>query len=232
MFMQISVVIPTFNEELTIGKTLDAIARLVNVSEIVIVDGGSTDKTVEIIESRARVKNLRLVKYGEANLARQMHEGTKHATGEIFWFLFADARPVQGCARQIKQYMRFDEIVGGSFAVVFDGKRRRARFSTWLFAQLRTTGLVYGESAIFARRETYERIKGFRDIPYLEDVDFARRLGKKGRFVHVALPITISSRRFEARGSLRRFAGWSFFQAVYWMGFPPRVLVRRSKAQK
>ncbi len=110
--MKLSVIIPTLNEELTIKKTLDALSRLVNVSEIVVVDGGSTDKTIEIFESHRQIKNLRLIKFGEANRGRQLHEGTKHATGDIFWFLHADTRPVQGCGKQIKQYMRYDEIVG------------------------------------------------------------------------------------------------------------------------
>src|ERR687883_302218 len=98
--MQISVIIPTFNEETTIVKTLDAIKRLVNVDEIIIVDGGSSDKTVEIIENYSIEKPLRLVKFGEANRGRQLHEGTRHASGEIFWFLHADTRPAQGCARE------------------------------------------------------------------------------------------------------------------------------------
>lgn len=224
--MEISVIIPTVNEELTIKKTLDAVSRLVNVSEVVIVDGGSTDATIEIVENYKLNKKLQIVKYGAANRGLQWHEGTRAASGDIFWFLPADTRPVQGCGRQIKQYMRYDEIVGGNFDVVFDGKSRWARFSTRLYAQLKTTGLVYGESAIFARRATYERIKGFRDLPFLEDVDLYKRLGKKGRFVHINLTVTTSSRRFETRRFFLTFAGWSFFQSVYWIGFPPRLLAK------
>jgi len=228
--MEISVIIPTLNEELTIDKTLDAVSRLVNISEVIIVDGGSTDKTIETVENHERIKNLRLVKLGSANRGKQLHEGTRAASGDIFWFLYADARPVQGCGRQIKQYMRYEEIVGGNFDVVFDGKSRWARFLTRLYAQLRTTGLVYGESAIFARRETYERIKGYRDVPFLEDVDLYKRLSKKGRFVHINLPVTTSSRRFENRRFFLAFARWSIFQGIYWIGVPPRVLARGYKA--
>ena len=124
--MEISVIIPTFNEELTIGKTLDALARLVNVDEIIIVDGGSTDKTIEIAKGFKRAKKIKVVNFAEANRGKQLHEGTKHASGDIFWFLHADTRPVQGCARQIKAFMRYDEIVGGNFEVVFSGKSRWA----------------------------------------------------------------------------------------------------------
>ncbi len=227
--MQLSVIIPTFNEELTIKKTLDALSRLVNVDEIIIVDGGSTDGTIAIVENYRELKKLRLIKFAEANRGKQLHEGTKHANGEIFWFLHADTRPVQGCGRQIKQYMRYAEIVGGNFRIIFDGKTGWARFLTWLYPQLRSIGLVYGDSAFFVRRETYEKIKGFKPLPLFEDVDLHKRLLKKGKFVHVNLPVTTSSRRFENRSFIWTFVRWSFFQGLYWIGLPPRLLAKRYK---
>ena len=228
--MEISVIIPTFNEELTIGKTLDALARLVNVDEIIIVDGGSTDKTTEIAENSKRAKKLKIVNFNEANRGKQLHEGTKHASHEIFWFLHADTRPVLGCARQIKALMRYNEIVGGNFEVVFDGDSRWAKFLTKLYPQLRAIGLIYGDSAIFARRETYEKIRGYKPLPLFEDVDFYKRLQKKGRFEHINLPVTTSSRRFESSSFIWTFARWSVFQGLYWVGLPPRFLAKGYKA--
>jgi rSAM/selenodomain-associated transferase 2 len=227
--MKLSVIIPTYNEALTIGKTLDALSRLVNVDEIIVVDGGSADATVRIVESYPANKPLRLIKFTEANRGRQLHEGTRHASGEIFWFLHADTRPVQGCGKQIKQYMRYAEIVGGNFRTIFDGTSRWARFLTWLYPQLRSIGLVYGDSAMFARRETYEKIKGFKSLPLFEDVDLYKRLLKKGRFVHVNLPVTTSSRRFENRSFVWTFLRWSIFQGLYWIGVPPRLLAKGYK---
>ncbi len=228
--MEISVIIPTFNEELTIGKTLEALARLVNVDEIIIVDGGSADKTLEVVEKYKRAKKLKIVNFTEANRGKQLHEGTKHASGEIFWFLHADTRPVLGCARQIKAFMRYEEIVGGNFEVVFDGKSRWARFLTKLYPQLRAIGLIYGDSAIFARRSIYEKIRGYKPLPLFEDVDFYKRLQKKGQFKHINLPVTTSSRRFENRSFIWTFARWSVFQGLYWIGLPPRILAKGYKA--
>ena len=230
--MQISVIIPTFNEEAVITKTLDAVSRLVNVDEVVIVDGGSSDKTVEIIENYGLKKPFKLINFGEANRGKQLHEGTRHAAHEIFWFLHADTRPTQGCAGEIKKYMRYDSIVGGNFQVLFDGGSRWARFMMWLHPQLQSAGLIYGDSAIFARREIYEKIGGYKPLPILEDADFAKRLKKQGDFRFLTKAVTTSSRRFQQEKFLWTFLKWSAFQSLFWLGVPARTLAKRYKTVK
>ncbi len=226
MCVQLSVIIPTFNEEATIRKTLDAVSRLVNVDEIVIVDGGSTDATVAIIDSVTISKPLTLVRMATANRGIQLHEGTKHAKHEIFWFLHADTRPVQGSARQIKERLRYDEIIGGSFAITFDGTTRWAKFLTWLYPHLRSVGMVFGDSAMFVRRSAYEASGGFRPYPILEDVDLFKRLRKHGIFDFVSLPATLSSRRFEHDAFFWAFVKWLGVQTLFWIGVPAATLVR------
>lgn len=227
--MEISVIIPTFNEELTIKKTLEALARLQNVSEVIIVDGGSTDKTTEIVGNFKEIKNLRLVKFNVANRGKQLHEGTRHAAHEIFWFIYADTRPVQGSGRQIKAFMRHKEVVGGNFELIFAGNSRWARFLTWLYSSLRKSGFIYGESAVFVRREIYQKIKGFKPYPMFDDVDFCKRLMRRGRFVHINLPVTTSARRFENRAFLWSFLKWAMLNSFYWLGVPARFMPKNHK---
>jgi rSAM/selenodomain-associated transferase 2 len=224
--MEISVIIPTFNEELTITKTLEALSRLVNVSEVVVVDGGSTDETLSILDSYKGLKKLQIVKLGEANRGRQLHEGTKFATGDIFWFIHADTRPTQGSARQIKGLMKYSEIVGGNFEIIFAGNSRSARFMTWLYPNLLSIGLCYGDSAFFVRKDIYEKIGGFKLIGAFEDLDLYHRLRKKGRFYHLSQTVTTSSRRFEGKSFVLTFAKWSIFQVLYWLKFPPEKLAK------
>jgi rSAM/selenodomain-associated transferase 2 len=224
--MEVSVIIPTFNEELTITKTLDALSRLVNVSEVVVVDGGSTDDTLSILDNYKGLKKLQIIKLGEANRGKQLHEGTKVATGDIFWFIHADTRPTQGSARQIKGLMKYSEIVGGNFEIIFAGNSRSARFMTWLYPNLLSIGLCYGDSAFFVRKDVYEKIGGFKPIGAFEDLDLYHRLRKKGRFYHLSQTVTTSSRRFEGKSFVLTFAKWSIFQVLYWLKFPPEKLAK------
>jgi rSAM/selenodomain-associated transferase 2 len=225
--MEISVIIPTFNEELSIAKTLEALSRLVNVSEVIVVDGGSTDLTAKFVKNYTQVKNLQLVEMTEANRGKQLHEGTKHAKGDIFWFVHADTRPQQGCGRQIKGVMKYSEVVGGNFEVIFSGDTRWAKFMTWLYPHLRSWGLSYGDSAFFIGRKAYEKVGGFKPIGAFEDLDMFHRLRKIGRFYHLSQTVTTSSRRFEKGSFLLTFARWSIFQVLYWFKFPPDKLAKK-----
>ncbi len=224
--MEVTAIIPTFNEESTITKTLEALSRLVNVSEVIVVDGGSTDKTCEIVENFQRLKTLKLVQINEANRGKQLHEGTKHASGDIFWFLLPDTRPTQGSARQIKGVMKYSTVVGGNFEVIFGGESRAAKFMTRIYPYFISLGLCYGDSAFFIGRIAYNKVGGFKEIGAFEDIDMYHRLRKIGRFYHLSQSVTTSSRRFENKSFVLTFARWSVYQILYWLKVSPAKLAK------
>lgn len=230
--MKLSVIIATKNEEATIYKTLEALARLVNVDEVVISDGGSTDATLQLVRDYNISKDLKIIESPSAVHAELLNRGAQNSNGDALWFLAADARPMQGSGRQIKHYLRFEEVVGGNFEVIFTSNESRwARFLTRMYPELRKSGLVYGDSAPFVRRKTFDEIGGFRDFPEFEYIDLHKRLTKKGRFVHVPLAVRVSAKRFADKGYTRSFLRWSLVQGLYWFGVPARFLAKlyRSK---
>ncbi len=224
--MEISVIVPVLNEELSIVKTLNALAGLKYISEVIVVDGGSTDQTCELVGKIRTIPNLKLVRMNNAGRGRQLHEGATRACSEIFWFVHADTIPKPEADSHIKKHLESTEVVGGNFEIIFDGKNRWAKMLTWLYPHLRFIGLVYGDSAMFIRREIYEKINGFRDFPIFEDVDLFRRASKHGHFVTIRSAVTTSSRRFEQRNFGWTFISWMILQGLYWLGVPAKILAK------
>ena len=222
--MKISVITPTYNEEKTIVKTLEAVSRLVSPAEIIVVDGGSEDDTAKLIQEFDGPKPIKFVNAGLPNRGFQMHEGTRHASGEIYWFIHADTRPKQGSGAQIIRFLKYREVVGGNFDIVFSGGTKAARFLTWLYPRLRTMGLVYGDSAMFVKKSAYDKVGGFEEYPLFEDLDLYHKLRKLGTWILIPIPVDTSSRRFENKFFLWVFAKWAIRQGLYWLGVPPKYL--------
>jgi rSAM/selenodomain-associated transferase 2 len=217
----VSVVIPTLNEAEAIGPTLRAVARMRGAFEIIVVDAGSPDGTADV----ARKHGVRLVAAGPGR-GVQMHAGAIAARGEAIWFLHADTKPPVDGAERVLEAMTDTGVVGGNFAVRFDGTRVAARLLTWFYPQLRHFGLIYGDSAIFVRKSAYVHVGGYRPFPLFEDLDLIRRLGRHGRLAHVPSSVISSSRRFDKRSFTVAMARATALQVLYWLGIPPRVLYR------
>jgi len=219
--VKLSIIIPTYNEAESIGGTLDHLAHLRGDFEIIVVDGGSADATVEIAQNY----NVKIL-HSKRGRGAQLQTGGAAAGGDILWFVHADTVPAPDCLRQIKSVLQNENAVGGNFTIRFDGERRAAKFLTWLYPNLRKLDLIYGDSAIFARREIYQKIGGFKDYPIFEDLDFVERLRKAGEIVTLPAIVTTSSRRFEGQSFVLTFARWTILQILYWFGVSPETLLK------
>ncbi|MBX6311707.1 MAG: TIGR04283 family arsenosugar biosynthesis glycosyltransferase [Isosphaeraceae bacterium] len=215
----LSIIIPTFDEEGQIGATLDALGRMSGDFEVIVVDGGSRDRTAALARSRGAV-----VLAAERGRGVQMHAGSRVARGATLWFLHADTLPPTDAAWRIAEALADPAVVGGNFEILFSGTSRPARFLNQLYPRLRWLGLAYGDSAFFVRRLAYEQVGGFRPYPIFEDLDLLRRLRRIGRFVHVPRPVITSSRNFEGRRFAPVFARWVLLQVLYWLGVSPARL--------
>lgn len=225
---KISIIIPMLNEKEMLRRTLDQLERFPS-AEIIIVDGGSTDGTVAILQAwlDRHSSQARLVLYCERGRARQMNAGAKQATGEIFLFFHADSLLPEGAIDAILEVSGSPGVVGGAFRFRIDSDIFFLKTIEKL-ANLRSRvfKLPYGDQGLFVRREVFERLGGYADLPLMEDVDFIRRLKKEGKVVLVKEEITTSPRRWFQEGiyytSLRNF----FLLALYLGGVSPRRLAR------
>jgi rSAM/selenodomain-associated transferase 2 len=214
----ISIIVPTLNEETTIRDLAASLCRLRGEFEVIVCDGGSADRTVEL----ARECGLRVIAAPRGR-GRQMNAGARAAKGDALLFLHADTRLPEEALALIENAIGDAKVCGGNFSLVFDGGTRGARLLTGIYPLLRFGGMCYGDSAIFARREVFERLGGYRDYPVFEDCDLYRRMRRIGKFVRLRECATTSSRRFEGK-FIRTFALWSLMQALYWLGVTPNLL--------
>ncbi|MGH9846990.1 MAG: TIGR04283 family arsenosugar biosynthesis glycosyltransferase [Blastocatellia bacterium] len=213
--MLISIIIPTFNEAATIRDLAASLAGLRGQFEVVVADGGSGDETV----ATANQCGIRVIQSNRGR-GRQMNAGARAATGGVLLFLHADTRLPADALERVEALFADPAVCGGNFSLIFDGRAWESRALTVIYPFLRLGGMCYGDSAIFVRRDVFERLGGYRDYPIFEDCDFYRRLRRAGRFVRLPQCATTSSRRFEGR-FIRTFALWSLMQILYWLGVHP-----------
>ena len=214
----ISVIIPTLNEAQNLPRLLAALARETAVHEVIVVDGGSQDSTVDV----ARKFDIQVIESGPGR-GVQLRHGADAATGDVLLFLHADSEfPAGGLDRIVENLATSPDIVGGNFRLLFSGETRFSRWLTRYYAWIRRRGLYYGDSAIFVRRDVYDAIGGVRPIALMEDFDFVRRMERFGRTVCILHPpLVTSSRRFEGRNSVCIVFGLLRIHALYHLGVSP-----------
>ncbi|SPP65938.1 TIGR04283 family arsenosugar biosynthesis glycosyltransferase [Nitrospira lenta] len=222
--MTIAVIIPTLNESSTIARTLTHTVAL-GFDEIVVSDGGSTDPTLQMVQACcARVPVVRLVT-APTGRARQLNEGVKACRSDILLFLHADTELPPHAKTAIESAVKNPQIVGGRFDVRFDRPSRWGTIISWLMnRRSRLTGIATGDQAMFVRRQIFEQMGGFPNIPLMEDIAFSRHLKRRGPTAALADRVTTSFRRWEKNGPLRTiFLMWTL-RFLYWLGVSPTRL--------
>ncbi len=223
ILMKLSVVIPTLNEAANIGVLLERLSHTPGIDEVVVADGGSTDGTPELVRSSA----VRLVRSG-AGRGVQLNAGARVAWGDVLLFLHADVVPPPEVALQIRSAIEAGRI-GGNFRLSYPGGGVLGRWLELLHPFYRALGRYYGDSGIFVRRDVYERIGGFPEIPVMEDLVFVREMERAGETAYLPGPMVSSPRRWEDR-PLRTLLLWGFMQTAFALGASPRRLASFYKA--
>ena len=205
---KISIIIPTINEANNLPLLLSDLSSIQEEGEIIIVDCGSEDKTVDI----ANIYGAKLYKSKERNRGLQLDIGAKNSKGEWLIFLHADTRLTHDWFTKIKSVLEGDKKFIYYFKFKINDKKIIYRlleivvnFRSKYFQQ------PYGDQGLIIHRSVYFKNNGFRKIPIMEDIDFLRRLNKKKDLKQLNLPIFISSRKWERTNIfLQAIKNWHF----------------------
>jgi rSAM/selenodomain-associated transferase 2 len=213
----ISVIIPTFNEEKALPETLRHLLGQLGEFEVIVVDGGSVDRTEEIIRGEPRVRLLT----APQGRASQMNAGAQHATGDWLLFLHADTLLPEGALGRLNTLETDATVQAGGFLHRFSGTDWRLRMLSYFNnVRCRWSKIIYGDQAMFVRRTLFERLSGFPNESRLEDVLFSRKLVRIVTPVLLAPPVVTDSRKFVQMGIWRSVFRASLILLSIELGLP------------
>lgn len=211
----ISIIIPVLQEEARVSECV-AGARALGSVEVIVVDGGSSDRTGELASGADRVLQ------SPRGRATQMNTGAAVASGEVLLFLHADCwlEPA-GLVEITHTLASRPDVVAGGFRQILDHPGRAYRWLEWgNAARVRWPGWIYGDQGLFVRRSVFETLGGFPILPLMEDLYFSKSLRKAGSLALLGRYLHVSTRRWEQTGPIRQtLRNWRFIVAAH-LGTP------------
>jgi len=205
---KISIIIPTINEANNLPLLLSDLSSIQKEGEIIIVDCGSEDKTIEI----ANIYGAKVFISKERNRGLQLDIGAKNSKGEWLIFLHADTRLTHDWFKKINSFLKGNKNIIYYFEFKINHKKIIYRVLE-ILVNIRSKYFKqpYGDQGLIIHRTTYFKNNGFRKIPLMEDIDFLRRLKNKKDLKQLNSPIFISSRKWERTNIfLQAIKNWHF----------------------
>lgn len=216
-----SIIIPTLNEEETIGLLLNDLLRQSEGNdgniEIIVCDGGSTDKTT-IICNESNVKLIKSIK-GRGN---QLMAGANYAKGEYLIFLHADSFLTSNFFDYLDGNIPSDFEIA-TFRMKLDGNKMLYKIYSF-FTRFDSKFSTFGDQCIVVCRKFYNKIGGFSNIPIMEDVDFLIRARNQTKILKFNKEMLVSARRFRKYGIIKTQIKSTFLIIKYLLGADPQSL--------
>jgi rSAM/selenodomain-associated transferase 2 len=221
--MRFSIIMPVLNEEAVLEEHLSLLAGQCAPydCELLIVDGGSEDRTVAIAQRYGKVI------HAPRGRATQMNNGAEAAHGDVLLFLHADTLLPDNAFSAIEQALTAHNVVGGAFRVCFNCDKWLYRLVAWTTnMRSRTKGIFTGDQAHFIRATSFHAIGGYPDQPLMEDLEIISQLRTTGKVVLLPQYVTTSARRHEKVGLVRTILFMWYLRLLYKFGVSPAQLQR------
>jgi rSAM/selenodomain-associated transferase 2 len=218
----LSIIMPVLNEAAEIEPALAALAPYrQRRTEIIVVDGGSRDRTPELAHPLAD----RVITAARGR-ATQMNAGAATAKGDVLLFLHADTRLPDAADRLLVDGLARSGRVWGRFDVRFDAGHLLSVIATMMNTRSRLTGIATGDQAMFVTRAAFDDVGGFPPIALMEDVALSARLKRIGRPLALRADVTTSARRWRRHGTLRTVLLMWRLRLRFFLGADPAKLAQ------
>lgn len=212
---------PLLNEQAVLPALIARLNAL-EADEKVIVDGGSTDGSYELLAA----SGVRWMS-STAGRSAQMNAGASVCASDIFLFIHADTVIDSTHITVVQQAVADPDIVGGRFDLRLSGSHPAFRIiERMINLRSRLTGISTGDQCMFVRRSIFAQLDGFAALPLMEDIDFSMRLKHKGTIACLRTRVITSSRRWEKHGIFRTVVRMWWLRLLFWSGVPADHLAR------
>ncbi|MEX0844240.1 MAG: TIGR04283 family arsenosugar biosynthesis glycosyltransferase [Balneolaceae bacterium] len=217
----ISIIIPVYNEEESIGILISYLKQYSHSEEIeiIVVDGGSNDNTVEV----AKKHGAQTIISPEKGRAKQMNYGAQKARGDWLYFLHADTFPPQSFTKDIAAKIK-EGFECGCFLLGFDSDHPALQFFSW-FTRFDLNIFRFGDQSLFAKKALFCQLNGFNEkLMVMEDQEIVQRLKKHAQFGIIKKAVRTSARKYQRFGVFRLQLIFSIIVVLYYLKVSQRTL--------
>lgn len=219
--MQISVIVPTYNESAVIVELLNYLSDHAKDSarEILVVDGMSSDDTVQ----RVRDAGYQCLISPQKGRAAQMNLGARLTSGDILYFVHADSVPPKTYVSDILSEIKRG-AESGCYRFKFNSNHPLLKINGWFtrFDSLMCRG---GDQTLFIKREVFKELNGFKNYAIMEDFEMIKRLRDRGTFQIIQKDVIVSARKYDENSYLKvNFINLVIF-SMYYLGTSPNTMV-------
>lgn len=220
-----SIIIPVLKEQDRINALIEHVHSqgYEGTCEIIVVDGDTQGGTIKVIQDEDVISIT-----SKKGRAFQMNTGAELAHGEVLIFLHADTKLPTNALEKISRVLQDEKYVGGAFNLAIDSDKLFLKYvAARASFRYRLNRIPYGDQAIFIRKDYFDQIGRFRDIPLMEDVNLMRRIKKDGKKILILHDkVMTSARRWERDGALYTTMRNRILMALFYLGVSPHQLAK------
>jgi len=211
---QVSIIVPVYNEKKILSQNYMNWYKLSQVTELIFVDGGSTDKSTEIEEKLGKTIKCRKMR------SLQMNKGAHLASDSVLLFIHANTKINPEVLPVILKNIKKEQVIAGCFSIFLANPNVIYCIIDYLGTlRARSTRIFYGDQGLFIEKERFLNLGDFPEVPIMEDVLFSAKLKRLGKTIVLSNKIWISPRRWEHRGIVSTIITYLYLSTLFYLGF-------------